>query len=123
MEKTKPTHIKPALYAYFYQEIKDVAEYFGYNLLLNGSMHRDLDLVAVPWSEFCDERWEEMLEKFADIIGGEFDKDLTRTTHHGRITCVINVRRRTPFTNEIDPQFYLDISIMPINKSENVNNV
>lgn len=113
MPRTKPTHVKPALYAYFYQEIKDVAEYFGYNLLLNGSMHRDLDLVAVPWSEFCNGEHEKMVMKFAEIIGGEYEKDLTSVTHHGRIQYIINVRRRTPFTNEEDPQYYLDLSVMP----------
>lgn len=47
----KPTHVKPALYAMFYEHLKDIAEEYGYNLLIHGSMQRDLDLVAVPWRD------------------------------------------------------------------------
>ena len=45
----KPKHIKPSFYAFIYEQIKDIAEDCGYNLVLHGSMNRDLDLIAIPW--------------------------------------------------------------------------
>jgi hypothetical protein len=35
----KPTYIKPALYALFYEHLKQIAESYGYNLLIHGSLN------------------------------------------------------------------------------------
>src|SRR5688572_12345453 len=45
----KPTHAKPQLYAYYFLQLKEIAREFGYNLVVHGSMARDLDLIAIPW--------------------------------------------------------------------------
>lgn len=47
--KTKPMVARPRLYAVYFQRLAEIAREMGYNLLVNGSMNRDLDLVAVPW--------------------------------------------------------------------------
>ena len=46
---SKPTHVKPSFYAFIYEQIKEIAKDYGYNLVLHGSMNRDLDLIAIPW--------------------------------------------------------------------------
>lgn len=46
---SKPIHVKPAMYALFYEDLKIIAKDNGYNLVLHGSMNRDLDLIAIPW--------------------------------------------------------------------------
>jgi hypothetical protein len=42
---------KPAYYASLYPHLRDIAREHGYNLVLHGSLQRDLDLVALPWIE------------------------------------------------------------------------
>jgi hypothetical protein len=43
---------KPAVYyAHLYPILRDVAREHGYTLALHGSMARDLDLIAVPWTD------------------------------------------------------------------------
>lgn len=109
----KPTIIKPSLYAHYFLMLKDVAAKYGYNLCLHGSMNRDLDLVAFPWSENT-RPVVKMIEEFAEIIGGKvmhMSKDQKYCFPHGRESHVININRGD-FTAE-DPQYYLDISVFP----------
>src|SRR5690349_18101681 len=48
-EIKKPLKAKPLFYSYCFAALQEIARDFGYNLLIHGSMNRDLDLVAVPW--------------------------------------------------------------------------
>lgn len=41
----------PSLYSAMYPDLKAEAKRLGYALLIHGSVKRDLDLVAVPWTE------------------------------------------------------------------------
>lgn len=47
---------KPAItYLLYYPAMRDVARQHGYALTIHGSLNRDCDLVAVPWTEdACD---------------------------------------------------------------------
>lgn len=119
----KPKHYKPGLYAIFYAELKDIAEYYGYNLLIHGSMNRDLDLVAVPW---IDNPKDEQLMIF------EFQKYLTGMTlvkPDGTIPFTILPGNRHSYVIELnrgnrhgewvrfeDSQYYLDISVCQLIK-------
>lgn len=119
---SKPIHAKPSLYAFYFEAIKQIGLEYGYNIVLHGSMNRDLDLIAIPWVENV-KSWKRMCNKIAKLIGGDIMKDSIRETHHGRIWCVININRRIETTYEGmgrtnlnhygDPQYYIDISIMP----------
>lgn len=43
---------KPAItYLLYYPAMRDVARAHGYALTIHGSLHRDCDLVAVPWTD------------------------------------------------------------------------
>lgn len=46
----KPPSLAPA-YAFIVPQLVEVARGMGYALALHGSMTRDLDLVACPWTE------------------------------------------------------------------------
>src|SRR5690606_35679305 len=100
-----------------FYELKEIALKYGYNLVLHGSLARDLDLIAIPWQEVVLPHGE-MIEEFAKTVGGRIMYQPTETnhvtfttTHHGRMHYVINLNRGG-WTNE-DPQWYLDISVMP----------
>jgi hypothetical protein len=128
MSETKPIHVKPGLYAWYFDSLKDLAKEYGYNLVLHGSMNRDLDLIALPWEKEVKPH-EEMIKAFSDLLGGnimpqdwrdgqlfEGGEILFTTTHHGRMWYVINLRR-----NHVDEHgkyvedqmYYLDISVFP----------
>ncbi len=107
----KPIHVKPSLYAYFFIDLKEIALKYGYNLVLHGSLNRDLDLIAIPWKQEVLP-YGEMVEEFSKCLGGEImlqDGNKSSGTYHGRRIYIINVNR----SGSIDPQYYLDISIMP----------
>jgi hypothetical protein len=127
MEITKPIHAKPSLYAFYFDVIKEIGLEFGYNIVLHGSMNRDLDLIAIPWQEEIGDK-AEMLNKISEAIGGfilkesEDDRRKFRSKYHGRECWVLNINRTvqakydgmvTSFEEYADPQYYIDISILP----------
>lgn len=134
MKDKKPIQAKPSLYAHYFFLLKEIALRYGYNLVLHGSMARDLDLVAIPWQAEIGSH-EEMIEEFVTVLGGDlmFANGVNRShapdqnwekfkvTHHGRMQYVINMNRECEMKDEVwtDPQYYLDISIMPTIVKEN----
>jgi hypothetical protein len=115
--QTKPTHAKPSLYAYYFERLKDIARGYGYNLVLHGSLNRDLDLVAIPWQLDVKDH-DEMIQEFCKVIGGRQmlqDDDSRYCFPHGRMSYVINLNRGEYTHAETfhDPQYYIDISVIP----------
>jgi hypothetical protein len=115
---TKPIHVKPAFYAFCYEQLKAIALKYGYNLVLHGSMHRDLDLIAIPWSLELG-KVEEMMNEFAVELDGKIlpqTEEQRKCFNHGRESWVINLNRCCKMVDEVwtDPQYYIDISVIPI---------
>ncbi len=117
----KPIHAKPSLYAFYFELLKEIAISYGYNLVLHGSMNRDLDLIAIPWIQELGSV-EEMIKEFADKLGGTIMEQTHEQRHcfaHGRLGYVININRGEiefkksdkPF---VDPEYFIDISIIPV---------
>lgn len=126
MTESKPIHARPSLYAFYFEGIKEIGLKYGYNIVLHGSMNRDLDLIAIPWQEVIGDKIQ-MLNEIAEAIGGyileetEDQRKLFREKFHGRDCWVININRSiknkfngmvTEFVDEGDPQYYIDISIL-----------
>lgn len=113
-EQEKIDHIKPAMYSYWFHDLKETAREHGWNLVLHGSMSRDLDLIMIPWQEKVTNHVS-VIKIFAQMLGGRFvvqsDKQ-TKCFPHGRLSYIININRGE-FTKH-DPQFYLDISVIPV---------
>lgn len=129
IKASKPIHVKPIFYAYCFERLKTIAKDCGYNLTLHGSMNRDLDLIAIPWTKEVKHH-SEMIRLFVEEVGGSIMRqiwvngelheaqagELFTVTHHGRMWYVINLKRN--YTDEHgkyeeDKQYYLDISVMP----------
>lgn len=111
----KTIKVKPSMYAYFFYELKKIAYNYGYNLVLHGSMDRDLDLIAIPWQPIILPH-EDMIKEFANYLGGkilERDGLLYTEMHHGRVNYIIDINRELD-SNHNDLQYYLDISVTPI---------
>lgn len=125
--KEKPIHAKPSLYAYYFIYLKEIAKKYGYNLVLHGSLNRDMDLIAIPWEKEIGKH-ENMINEFVEYLGGELvlqnlrlDEnkkvvgDMYDVTHHGRMWYIINLNRECKMINDVwtDAQYYLDISVIP----------
>lgn len=115
LKRDKPIYAKPSLYAYYFLELKEIAIKYGYNLVLHGSLNRDLDLIAIPWQKEIKPH-EDMIQEFAEYLGGYIliqDGEISAPFYHGRIIYVINIRRGEKSNDYQDPQYYLDISVTP----------
>jgi len=97
----------PAMYAMLYPGLVKVANGLGYALALHGSLSRDMDLLAVPWTEEAPPAEElvaalrEKLGRYADYtvegINGPHEKP------HGRRAWSILLWGHG----------YIDLSVMP----------
>src|SRR5687767_11253440 len=115
---SKPVHVKPQFYTYCFLTLKEIAKEHGYNLVIHGSMNRDMDLIAIPWCKELKPA-EEMIAAFLEYLDGtilhERDEDREKFAQlfHGRRNYVINLNRGSKFNEFEDVQYYLDISITP----------
>lgn len=129
----KPIHAKPSYYAIMFEPLKEIALKYGYNLVLHGSLNRDMDLIAIPWQETLGSV-DEMIDEFCQYVGGEvclfnhriaedgkITGDRFTPKPHGRVCYVIDIYRGGYLNGggfqemafHKDPQTYIDISIIP----------
>ena len=117
--KPKPIHVKPAMYTLFFYDLKEIAKQYGYNLVLHGSLNRDLDLIAIPWSD--DMRSEQdMIMEFQSYLTGHIIVMPQGGVHYtilpgGRHSYIIDLNRgnrKGEWFRYDDEQYYLDISVI-----------
>ena len=117
----KPIHTKPSYYAIIFEPLKIIALKYGYNLVLHGSLNRDMDLIAIPWNEELGSV-DEMINEFCGYVGGKINLNVPKDAPHGRKWYVIDIYRGG-YTQEsriselvyhADPQYYIDISVTPL---------
>jgi hypothetical protein len=91
--------------------LKRVAKRHGYALAVHGSMHRDLDLIAIPWIDKVSEP-EVLVEAIRRAVNGIVGTDLKgnapTTKPHGRLSYLIFLQG--PWSRY---HAYIDLSIMP----------
>lgn len=97
---------KPVFYSVLYNSMKKAALELGYTLAMHGSMHSDMDLIAVAWVE--DARpVEELAAAINNCLGNTVWKEhnLQNPTKkpHGRIA----------YSLSIGGDWYIDLSIIP----------
>lgn len=115
----KPMHVKPSWYAINFEPLKEIALKYGYNLVLHGSLNRDMDLIAIPWAAELVGTVADMIVEMSVFIGGYvlYEDDVGhiafRDMYHGRINYVININRGGKKTDYADSMWYLDISVTP----------
>jgi hypothetical protein len=117
----KPIHAKPSYYAIMFEPLKIIALKYGYNLVLHGSLNRDMDLIAIPWQEELGDV-DEMINEFCQYVGGKINTEAPKNAPHGRKWFVIDIYRGGYFEGDgfheltyfNDPQTYIDISVTPI---------
>lgn len=96
-------------YALAYTGLERVAWRHGYALAIHGSMARDLDLVAIPWTEDADDH-DKLIAAFVRFVVAKSGVEIKRLTPtkkpHGRLSYVVPVSSGSN-------NHYLDISVMP----------
>lgn len=122
---SKPKHIKPGLYAILFEQLKDIAREYGYNLLIHGSLNRDLDLVAVPWVD--DPRPEQdMIKDFQEYLtgkiladeNGKIDYSILPGGRHGYVIDLNRGNKHGEWVRFENAQYYLDISVVQLNNKK-----
>jgi len=90
-----------------YTGLERLAWRHGYALALHGSMSRDLDIVAIPWTDDADGP-EKLISSFRRFVIGKGKVNFTvgkpASKPHGRKAYVIPIGYEG---------HYLDLSIMP----------
>lgn len=107
-DQIKPNYA-PIYAAALYPELAKIFIKHGWALAVHGSLARDMDLIAVPWSEAVDDP-----ETVIDEICSHFDirvidaPERVGIKNHGRIAYTISVGHG---------ECALDLSFMPRQKS------
>jgi hypothetical protein len=110
-----PSPARAAAYVALYPMLQQIAKRHGYALAVHGSLHRDFDLVAIPWVEEASDpvKLISAFKKATRMVTQHEDfehlsKDCSPNKKpHGRIAYSIHV------TNSGMYGGYLDISVMP----------
>jgi hypothetical protein len=100
----KPASYAP-VYCALYPELAELTRRFGYALAIHGSMAKDFDIVAIPWTPNAADPNDvvaAICTEFA-FINGRPDSPVT--TEHGRVSH--------PLMPLHSHGCYLDISFMP----------
>ncbi|MFA5396861.1 MAG: hypothetical protein WC346_12710 [Methanogenium sp.] len=111
----EPISARAAAYCSIYPMLLQIAKDHGYTLCIHGSLHRDMDLVAVPWIEEASDETKLILS-MKEAIGAVFHSESTdhllldikyTAKPHGRKSYSLHL------SNEGMYKGYIDISVMP----------
>lgn len=97
----KPANNAP-VYCSIYAELAEIFRRHGYALAIHGSLARDFDLVAIPWTEDADNPnlvLDTLKQEFGITLAGNRTRKL-----HGRVAYSVVFCGGTVF---------LDLSFMP----------
>lgn len=102
---TKARSCFPAMYACLLPDLHEIAGDHGYMIAPHGSFARDLDLIAVPWTEDAKPA-RDLIGAIANRLGflGAEHQDEPEEKPHGRLSWSI----------VLSGPAYLDVSVMPL---------
>lgn len=101
--KNTNTGASPVFYLAFLPGMVEVAKQHGYALAVHGSLARDFDLIAVPWTDAAG--------SCEDLIRALMDHTGARMRH--RQDWELKPHQRRCFCLYLGGGPYLDISVMP----------
>jgi hypothetical protein len=97
---------RPLCYTLLLQWLTNEANQCGYALGLHGSMARDLDLIAAPWTEKAVSA-DQLITRLVKACGGWLDQGETT------INPEFRPHGRTAYTIQLGRGLYVDVSVMP----------
>jgi hypothetical protein len=111
----EPVQARAAAYCSIYPLLLQIAKDHGYALCVHGSLHRDIDLVAVPWIEGASDSIT-LIQAIKECVGAVFHHEDTdylepdgkpTVKPHGRLAYSLHLTNKGMYGG------YLDISVMP----------
>lgn len=99
---------RTGFYAVLFESFRKAALDCGWALGIHGSMATDMDMMAMPWTEDAQSP-EILIKAISDCIDCTIWKDRHVIAHHGK------PHGRIVYTISIFSDFYIDLSIIPIN--------
>lgn len=105
-QREKPPPRPAAAYAIMYPQLCAVARPLGYALALHGSLQRDMDLLAAPWTETAVPA-DELAQALRDAVDGVFVGESTNKPHGRRAWTIIF---------QVWGDGFIDLSVMPLGK-------
>jgi hypothetical protein len=96
-----------------YIRLATKARRLGYALAPHGSMARDIDLIAVPWTEDAVSG-SELVRVIAEMCNGYLAE---RTSAGGRPKPTVKPHGRRAWSIHLGGGAYIDLSVMPRRKS------
>jgi hypothetical protein len=96
-----PANLMPAFYSWRIHEIATIARAAGYAIAVHGSMQRDLDLVAIPWTERAIAP-ATLIERLCEGLGIEH-RSAPVFKPHGRVAYLL----------ALGGAYQMDLSVMP----------
>lgn len=109
LDRRKPNKYLAAAYACLVPLAQEIARPLGYCVSVHGSMNRDLDLVACPWTEDASSAHDLHAALFQAFNPYAMDQKTHEHFHkpekkpHGRLAWSIHLRDGA----------YIDLSVMP----------
>ena len=95
--------VRPIAYVCHLPRITALAREYGYAIAVHGSLQRDLDLIAVPWSEVATDD-ETLVLAIARMVGGFIlDHERAMAKPHGRKAWTIHM----------GAGLWIDLGVMP----------
>lgn len=99
----KPTaNLTPALYAHRLNEIQAIGRAHGYAIAIHGSMQRDLDVLAVPWTARATIA-ADLVDALCDRMPCDLGTNSPTERPHGRMS----------YTLMMCGSLFMDLSVMP----------
>ncbi len=100
----KPTYadLRPAIYAHRLADVQSLAYQCGYAIAVHGTMIKDFDLVAIPWTDEAVSA-EELVRKLVMVMKGQYQEGDPVSRPHGRLTWSLILESCN----------YIDLSVMP----------
>lgn len=117
MKRQDPVAARGPAYVALYPMMVQIARDYGYALAVHGSLHRDFDLVAIPWIEEAADPltlFKALRQVTTEPAGGDSEED-DKHWPNGAVTEKPHGRRAYTlhFTNMGGFGAYIDLSVMP----------
>lgn len=114
-ENSRPMSAPPPCYAVMYPALVEIAKRHGYALAVHGSMKRDFDLLAAPWTPEAGDPLLMVMEMKMAVQGVWMNHEVDHLVKTGNPSDKPHGRRAWSIhlTDEGCNGPYLDISVMP----------
>ena len=103
-QKNKPNPNYAPVYCAVYPQLAEIARAYGYALCIHGSLARDMDLVAVPWTDSAQDP-EYVVKAFLGSFYLKLVGGLPTKKPNGRLAYTLSIGHG---------ECAIDLSFMPI---------